>query len=54
MIVDVLNSGSDGNCTIITDSANNQIMLDCGINYENIIGKINIPTLNAILVSHFH
>lgn len=54
MLVTIINSGSDGNCTIIKDIEGNELMMDCGIDYEKIITNINFPKLNAICLSHYH
>lgn len=54
MKLSVLNSGSDGNCIIVTDSKGNQIMLDCGIKYESILPKVDLLNLNCICISHYH
>lgn len=50
----IIHSGSDGNCVVVTDSKGNQIILDCGINYELIIPYIKLRSLNAVLISHVH
>lgn len=54
MKINIINSGSDGNCTVLTDRAGNQILLDCGLPYEVIVPNINMAKLNFILISHLH
>ena len=52
--MNILKSGSSGNCIILTDSSNNQIMLDCGIKYSLIVPHIDFNKLDFICMSHFH
>lgn len=54
MKINVLGSGSDGNCIVVTDSKGNQLMLDCGLRYESILPKIDLLNLNCICISHYH
>ena len=54
MRVEVLASGSSGNCYVITDNLGNQLLLECGIKYEKIIPHLNFEKLDFILVSHSH
>ena len=55
MLINVLESGSLGNCTILTDKNNNQLILDCGIIYKNISKKINdFMKLDGVLITHEH
>ena len=54
MKLNVLGSGSSGNCIIVSDSQGNQLMLDCGLRYETILPKIDIQKLNCICISHYH
>lgn len=54
MQINIIHSGSDGNCTVVTDNYGNQIMLDCGIGEERIYPHIDFAHLDAILVSHSH
>lgn len=50
----IINSGSDGNCTVLTDSIGNQIMLDCGLPYKVIVPNINMARLDALFITHAH
>jgi phosphoribosyl 1,2-cyclic phosphodiesterase len=54
MKLHIIHSGSDGNCSILADNKGNQLMLDCGIDYEKIVANINFSKLDAILTTHFH
>lgn len=54
MNVKIINSGSNGNCTILEDTNGNQVLLDCGLSYETIISNINYSKLICVLVSHYH
>lgn len=58
MKVQVLASGSKGNCTYI-ESKNTKILIDVGINYLRIkkeLDKINVDinTLDGVLITHTH
>lgn len=50
----IINSGSDGNCCILTDSNGDQILLDCGLPYNQIMRYARFPKINCVLVSHMH
>lgn len=50
----ILNSGSDGNSTIISDSDENTIILDCGLPYETIMANVNMKKLDFAIVTHLH
>lgn len=50
----ILNSGSDGNSTIISDNQENCIVIDCGLSYDMIISKLDIRKLDCVLVTHCH
>lgn len=54
MEVKILNSGSDGNSAILTDSQGNQLVLDCGISFEQYAKELNLTKCDALLVTHFH
>lgn len=54
MLVRIINSGSEGNCTILKDSKENELMLDCGLPYETIASQCNLRKLNAVLGTHSH
>lgn len=54
MMTNIIHSGSDGNCVVVTDKEENQIILDCGINYELILPYIKIRQLNCVCTSHIH
>ena len=54
MLVRIINSGSDGNCTILKDSNDNELMLDCGLPYEIIASQCNLRKLNAVIATHAH
>lgn len=55
MLLKILNSNSDGNCMILK-SAEEQLMLDCGVDYKStMIGlDFNIRNLSGILATHHH
>lgn len=48
MEIDILKTGSAGNCTIVE----NKFMLDCGISYRNI--ERVLPNIKLIFISHKH
>ena len=54
MKINVLASGSHGNCAIITDSLGCQLILDCGIKYDNLSTEINWDKPVSVLISHKH
>lgn len=54
MTINVLASGSSGNCYVIEDIQGNQILLECGIKYEKIIPHIDYEKLDCLLTSHCH
>ncbi|MHA2175070.1 MAG: MBL fold metallo-hydrolase [Candidatus Hodarchaeales archaeon] len=54
----VLASGSNGNCSIISTS-NGAILIDCGISKNKLIkllksNQVSINSIKAVLLSHFH
>lgn len=58
MKIQILASGSKGNCTLI-ESKNTKILIDVGINYSRIkktLDELNIDinTINGIIISHTH
>lgn len=58
MIIQVLASGSKGNCTYLS-SNNTKILIDAGINYtrlKNELNKIDVEpsSLDGILITHMH
>lgn len=54
MNIKVLATGSKGNCYILTDNQENQLLLEAGIRYENIIPHINFEKLDCLVYSHIH
>ena len=54
MNINVLATGSSGNCYIFTDSQGNQLLLEAGIKYEQIIPHLNFEKLDCLLYSHEH
>lgn len=55
MLINVIQSGSKGNCTILTDKNDNQLILDCGIRYENISKNIkDFCKLDGLFITHEH
>lgn len=54
MNINIIKSGSSGNCIILTDSNKNQIMLDCGIKYELIMPFVDFNKINFICLTHEH
>lgn len=54
MKLKILDSGSSGNCAILTDNVDNQLILDCGIKYEKIITNVDFDKSICCLVSHEH
>jgi ribonuclease BN (tRNA processing enzyme) len=54
MLLKILGSGSSGNCYILENDNGNQLMIDCGIKYENVVSEINFSKLVGVLISHEH
>lgn len=54
MKLKVLASGSNGNCYIITDSSNHQLIIECGIDIRKIIPHIDFDNVDGCIVSHNH
>lgn len=54
MKIKVLASGSRGNCAVITDSLDNQLVLDCGIKYESLSTEIDWSNNVSVFISHKH
>lgn len=55
MEINIIHTGSDGNCSIIYDNKT-KIMIDCGINLKIIKSKINntLDEIEGILITHEH
>lgn len=54
MNIRILNSGSDGNCSILTDCEGNQLMFDCGVPYNDIAKNVSMILIDGILITHAH
>lgn len=54
MIIDVLASGSKSNCYLLSDREENQLLIECGLKYENITPHINFSKLDCLLLTHYH
>jgi len=54
MKVKILCSGSAGNCAIITDNMDNQLMLDMGGPYDSISQNVNFVKCDGACLTHFH
>lgn len=54
MLLKILSSGSSGNCSVLTDKDNNQLIIDFGINYKQIAPHIIDFNKCACLLSHEH
>ena len=54
MKIKVLGSSSAGNCYILEDKDGNQLLLECGLKYEQIAPHLNFEKLDFVLLSHFH
>lgn len=47
-------TGSNGNFYILENNRGNQLVLELGVKYINIISKINLDKTKAILITHNH
>lgn len=54
MFVDIIQTGSAGNCSVIRDCDGNQLIIDCGIKFERILPHLNGIQKTNILITHFH
>lgn len=56
MFLKTLQSGSDGNCHILTDSKGEMLILDCGIHFNKILKGIGygMQNIKAVCVTHSH
>lgn len=54
MRVEFLQTGSRGNCSIITDEKGNRIVVDCGLKFDNIITRLGGVQKTNVLITHFH
>lgn len=54
MSIEVLASGSSGNCYILTDREGNQLLLECGIKFDKIMPHIDFERMHSVLVTHHH
>ena len=52
--VKVIASGSTGNCTLLTSSAGENILLDAGIPYKKIFAAIDYQAIDFALITHEH
>lgn len=52
MKLKIIESGSNGNCSILSDIEDNQIILDCGIKYERICTELKWNKNIIVLISH--
>lgn len=48
-----LSSSSKGNCHIL-ECDNSSIMIDCGINYRDIVNNIDVTKLRSVFITHRH
>lgn len=54
MELNILDSGSLGNCCILKDSLGNQLMIDCGIKYSRIVPQVDWDRPITCLITHKH
>jgi phosphoribosyl 1,2-cyclic phosphodiesterase len=56
MNLKVVNTGSKGNCYILTDSNGKSLIIECGVKYTEIKKALGFKTDNieACIVSHYH
>jgi Cft2 family RNA processing exonuclease len=53
MKIDIIASGSNGNCIVI-DDGHSKLMLDAGLPYSKLAQKVKLSELEGIFVSHSH
>lgn len=54
MKIKIINSGSDGNCTILEDTNGCILVLDCGVDYSKIIKECKVNDISCVLCTHHH
>lgn len=54
MNVNIIQTGSRGNATILTDKQGNQLLIDCGIPYESIATHIKDFNSLTVVITHEH
>ena len=56
MFLKTLQSGSDGNCYVLTDSDGEMLILDCGMHFNKILKGIGygMQNIKAVCVTHRH
>lgn len=55
MDINIIHTGSDGNCTYISDGST-EILIDCGIKLEKVNREIGyrLSKIKAVLITHEH
>ena len=54
MKVDIIQTGSLGNATVLTDADNNQLLIDCGTKYEAIVPHLGMLYKLSFIITHQH
>lgn len=54
MKVDIIQTGSLGNATVLTDADNNQLLIDCGTKYEAIVPHLGMLYKLSLIITHQH
>jgi phosphoribosyl 1,2-cyclic phosphodiesterase len=56
MNLKIINTGSAGNCYILTDSNNKSLIIECGVKIEEIKKALDfdVSNIEACIISHYH
>lgn len=54
MTIEILGSSSAGNAYILEDKDGNQLLLECGIKFQEISKHVDFERLDCVLASHVH
>lgn len=52
MTIEILASGSSGNAYVLEDIEGNQLLLECGIKFQEICKHIDFERLDCVVISH--
>ena len=50
MKIDIIGTGSDGNCFLFEDS----LLIDCGLSYKKLSSAVDLSEITHILLTHIH
>lgn len=54
MDIQIISSSSKGNCYVVTDSQQHQLLIECGVQSKDIIKTVHFSYLDVCIISHEH